>query len=158
MAKMHLGALSISSPDFEPEGRIPERHTSFGEDVPPELRFDAIPSPTLSLAVVCHDPDAPLTHGFDHWVIYNLEPDQLDLGRGGDRRATEGTNSFGTLGYRGPAPPPGHGLHHYYFHLYALDTRLDATGGITRGELLDLIDDHIIEQARVVGTYSVESG
>lgn len=157
MSDFHLGALRITSPDFEPGTRIPARHTADGENIAPALRFEAIPSATLSLAAVCHDPDAPATHGFDHWVIYNIEPDQVELGRGGDRHATDGKNSFGTLGYRGPAPPPGHGVHHYYFHLYALDNRLDAAVGITRRELLDLIDIHIIEQARLVGTYSVES-
>jgi Raf kinase inhibitor-like YbhB/YbcL family protein len=156
MGDFHLGALKITSPDFAPEARIPKRHTADGEDVAPTLRFEAIPSAALSLAVVCHDPDAPKTHGFDHWVIYNLEPDHLELAADGKRQATDGQNSFGTLGYRGPAPPPGHGIHHYYFHLYALDTRLDAAEGVTRRELLDLIDQHIIEQARLVGTYSVE--
>jgi len=30
---------------------------------------------------------------------------------------------------------------------------LEAAAGLTRGELLERIDDHIIEQARLVGTY-----
>jgi hypothetical protein len=158
MSDMHLGALRITSPDFEPEARIPERHTADGDDVSPALVFESVPSAALSLALVCHDPDAPKTHGFDHWVLYDIAPDRTDLGRGGSRLGTEGQNSLGTLGYRGPAPPPGHGLHHYYFHLYALDTRLDAPGGLSRRELLDLADEHILEQARLVGTYSVGAG
>ena len=39
--------------------------------------------------------------------------------------ALQGRNSWSsgkTIGYRGPAPPPGHGVHHYHFKLYALDT------------------------------------
>lgn len=156
MSDLHLGALMITSPDIEPEGRIPERHTSDGEDIAPVLRFHAVPPAALSLAVVCHDPDAPLTHGFDHWVLYNVDRDKVEIGPGA-RDATEGKNSFGTLGYGGPAPPPGHGIHHYYFHLYALDARLDAAAGLTRRELLDVIDAHIIEQARLVGTYSVDA-
>jgi Raf kinase inhibitor-like YbhB/YbcL family protein len=154
MSGMHLGALRITSPDFEHGARLPERHTADGDDVAPRLQFDAVPSAALSLAVVCHDPDAPLTYGFDHWVIYNLRPDRTELGQGPEPPATEGRNTFGTLGYQGPAPPPGHGVHNYYFHLYALDARLDATGGLTRRELLELIDPLIIEQARLVGTYS----
>ena len=50
-------------------------------------------------------------------------------------------------------PPEGHGSHHYYFWLYALDTEIHARPGLTRGELLDAIGDHVIEQARMVGTY-----
>ena len=158
MSDLNLGALTITSPDFDPEARIPDRHTSKGENVAPALRFDAIPSAALSLAVVCHDPDAPKTHGFDHWVLYDLAPDRLEVAPGDGAVGTEGMNSTGSLGYTGPAPPPGHGLHHYFFHLYALDTRLDAAAGLTRRELLDLIDDHIIEQARLVGTFSVDPG
>jgi Raf kinase inhibitor-like YbhB/YbcL family protein len=154
MSDLHLGALRVFSPDFEPEARLPERHTSDGADVAPTLQFEAVPSATRSLAVVCHDPDAPKTYGFDHWVIYNVPPERIDVGPDAASDVTEGRNSFGTLGYRGPAPPPGHGLHHYYFHLYALDTQPDAPSGLTRRELLELIDAHIIEQARIVGTYS----
>ena len=53
----------------------------------------------------------------------------------------------------GPAPPEGHGVHHYFFHLYALDQPLDDPRPQTRDELLDRIDGHIIEQARLVGTF-----
>src|SRR4051812_43216597 len=155
MSGMHLGALQISSPDFDREGRIPDRHSAAGGDVAPVLRFDAVPSATLSLAVVCHDPDAPFTHGFDHWVVYDIPAEQREIGP--DTAAlSEGVNSSGASGYMGPAPPPGHGLHHYFFHLYALDARLDLPKGLTHADLLERIDEHIIEQARLVGTFSVD--
>jgi Raf kinase inhibitor-like YbhB/YbcL family protein len=156
MTGMHLGALRISSPDFDGEGRIPERHTAAGGNIAPVLRFDAVPSAALSLAVVCHDPDAPLTYGFDHWVVYDIPATQQEIGPDTTALVTEGVNSVGTPGYTGPAPPPGHGLHHYFFHLYALDARLDAPSGLTHRDLLERIDEHIIEQARLVGTFSVD--
>ncbi len=59
------------------------------------------------------------------------------------------------MGYTGPAPPSGHGVHHYYFWLYALDKKLDLKPGLTRNQLLDAIDDHIIVQSRNVGIYEV---
>ena len=89
-------------------------------------------------------------------MVYDLPSDTTGLTPGPQKQATEGRNSAGGIGYTGPAPPPGHGVHHYFFHLYALDTRLDATGGLTRSELLALMDDHIIEQARLVGTFSTD--
>ena len=49
--------------------------------------------------------------------------------------------------------PPGHGTHHYYFWLYALDRSLELQAGLNREELLDAIADHVIAQARLVGTY-----
>jgi Raf kinase inhibitor-like YbhB/YbcL family protein len=158
MVDLHLGALSITSPDFDFGDPMSQRHVKDGENTSPELAFANVPSGTASLAVVCHDPDAPATHGFDHWVLYNIPPDADGVSRGGNRFATDGRNSLGELGYTGPAPPPGHGVHHYYVHLYALDTEPAVPGGITRLELLDLIDAHIIEQARLVGTYEVGAG
>jgi Raf kinase inhibitor-like YbhB/YbcL family protein len=157
MPKMHLGALKITSPDFAAEERIPDLHTSIGDGTAPELHFEGVPDSARSLALVCHDPDAPMTHGFDHWVVYDLPPDVGTLAASPQKQATEGVNSAGDLGYTGPAPPPGHGVHHYFFHLYALDAALNAQGGLTRAELLELIDDHILEQARLVGTFSTES-
>ncbi len=53
----------------------------------------------------------------------------------------------------GPAPPPDHGTHHYYFWVYALDDELELEPGLDRRALLERIEDHVIEQARLVGTY-----
>jgi phosphatidylethanolamine-binding protein (PEBP) family uncharacterized protein len=50
-------------------------------------------------------------------------------------------------------PPEGHGPHHYYFWLYALDKDLDLKPGADREQCLEAIEDHVIEQARLIGTY-----
>ncbi len=151
--KLHLGELAISSPAFSHGGSIPAEHATDGEDVSPELVFSDIPAGTVELAVLCHDPDAPLTNGFTHWVAWGIPPDTDGIPRGGGGSFTEGTNDFGNAGYGGPAPPPGHGRHHYFFHLYALSSAVDLSPGATGAELLAHIDDAIIEQARIVGTY-----
>ena len=91
------------------------------------------------------DPDAPTT--FTHYVLYNIPATA-------QTSATAGSNTAGAGAYLAPAPPPGHGHHSYYFELYALDADLALPAGLDRGELLARIDDHIIEQARIVGTYS----
>ncbi len=153
MARMHLGDLDVTSPAFTHATAIPERHTTDGDDVSPPLQWVNVPAGARQLALVCHDPDAPLTHGFTHWVAYGIRPDVTGIPEGGGDGYVEGVNDFGNEGYGGPAPPPGHGTHHYYFHLYALDAEIDAGPGLSRGELLARIDDHIIEQARLVGTY-----
>jgi Raf kinase inhibitor-like YbhB/YbcL family protein len=153
MAGLNLGDLAISSPAFEHHKRIPDVHTADGADTSPELRWTSVPGGTRELVLICHDPDAPLTHGFTHWVLYGIPPGATGLAPGDDRY-TAGRNDFGNEGYGGPAPPPGHGTHHYYFHLYALDSELGMPAGLSRAEVLDRVGDHIIEQARVVGTYS----
>jgi Raf kinase inhibitor-like YbhB/YbcL family protein len=150
--KLNVADLRISSPAFDGHGRIPERHTSDGEDVSPPLRWDGAPSDTQSFAVVVHDPDAPLLDGFTHWVAYGISADTKELQEGTDN-LTHGLNSLGNEGYNGPAPPPGHGVHHYYFWVYALDTDLTLPAGLDRSALFEQIEDHVIEQARTIGTY-----
>ncbi len=151
---LNIQDLKITSPAFGFGERIPTKHTGEGEDVSPELRWSGVPDGTEELAVICHDPDAPLPYGFTHWVVYNIPADVTGIDEGGGAKYTEGANDFGGQGYGGCAPPPGHGKHHYYFWVYALDTELDAEPGLSRAELLERIEDHVIEQNRIVGTYA----
>jgi hypothetical protein len=151
--QLNVEDLKIKSPAFEPHKSIPDRHTSNGENVAPALEWAGVPDGTQAFAVVCYDPDAPLVDGFTHWVAYGIAGDARALPEGGEG-LVNGTNSLGEQGYTGPAPPAGHGTHHYYFWLYALDDDLDLPPGLDRRALLERIEDHVIEQARVVGTYA----
>src|SRR5947209_4630702 len=150
--QLNVADLRVSSPAFGTHGRIPEHHTSDGEDVSPPLEWSGAPEGTRSFAVVAHDPDAPLVDGFTHWVAYGIPGDATGLREGADELVL-GTNSMGNQSYNGPAPPPGHGVHHYYFWVYALDEDLGLEPGLDRRALLDRIEDHVLEQARVIGTY-----
>ena len=67
--------------------------------------------------------------------------------------AVQGKNSWGTDDYRGPAPPPGHGVHQYHFRLYAFGVPLHAAQGLAKMGLLDLMPGHFLEQTELVGTY-----
>lgn len=150
--KLNVADLAISSPAFKHHERIPARHAGDGEDVAPALEWTGVPAGTKAFAVVVHDPDAPLVDGFTHWVAYGIPGDATGLPEGGGD-VVDGTNSFGNTQYNGPAPPPGHGPHHYYFWVYALDDDLTLEPGLDRRALLERIEDHVIEQARFVGTY-----
>ena len=150
--ELKVADLTITSPAFETHRAIPDRHASTGEDLAPELRWSGAPSGTKAFAVVVHDPDAPLVDGFTHWVAYGIAGDATGLPEGGGD-ARPGTNSFGEQRYNGPAPPAGHGTHHYYFWVYALDEDLDLEPGLERRALLERIASHVIEQARLIGTF-----
>jgi Raf kinase inhibitor-like YbhB/YbcL family protein len=150
--KLNVKNMKLRSGAFKHHERIPERYTGDGDDVSPPLEWSGVPEGTKSFAVVSHDPDAPLVDGFTHWVAYGIPGDATGLPEGGDGETT-GVNSFGKTGYAGPAPPPGHGTHHYYFWVYALDEDPQLEPGLDRRALLDRIEDHVIEQARLVGTY-----
>lgn len=152
-----LSDLMVTSPAFEPRGSIPRQHTGEGPDVSPALSWTRAPEGTQSWAVICHDPDAPLisangSYGFVHWVLYNLPAEVTSLDEG-DQRGTSGINDFGNSGYGGPMPPPGHGPHHYFFWVLALNQTLDLPAGLSLQELLQRIEPHVIGMNRLVGTY-----
>jgi Raf kinase inhibitor-like YbhB/YbcL family protein len=150
--KLSVADLKVSSPAFEALGPIPAKYTGDGPDLSPPLEWSGVPRGTQSFAVVVHDPDAPLVDGWTHWVLYGIPGDVRSLQEAtGD--FVVGENSFGNQAYNGPAPPPGHGPHHYYHWVYALDADPGLDPGLDRRALLERIEDHVIEQARLVGTY-----
>ncbi len=156
MPTLNFGDLTITSPAFEHTGRIPDQYSMAGGDNIPELNWTGVPAGTKELAIMVHDPDAPLTDGFTHWIAVGIDPSANGIGGDLVTEFIPGINSMGDPAYMGPAPPGGHGTHHYFFHLYALDTTIAHDPAPDRDALLAAIDGHIIEQARVVGTWSVD--
>lgn len=61
------------------------------------------------------------------------------------------------FGYDGPCPPWNDSLmHHYRFTVYALNIdEVALTGKFTGGQVLESIKNHIIGQASITGTYSL---
>lgn len=152
-----LSDISLQSAAFSPGGAIPKKHTGEGEDVSPELSWSKVPEGTKSFAVICHDPDAPLvspngTYGYVHWVLYNI-PASVNRLEEATKEFTAGKNDSGEMGYGGPMPPEGHGKHHYYFWVLALndDTKLEP--GLTLWQLLERIEPKVVGMNRVIGTY-----
>ena len=145
--------IELSSSAFEPDGAIPTKHTAEGQDVSPPLRWSGLPEGTKELALICDDPDAPTAKPFVHWVLYKIPPDLEGLSEGSTEGALEGKNDFGGTGYGGCMPPRGHGVHHYHFKVYALDAELDAAPGLSRDELLEAMEGHVLDEGELVGTY-----
>lgn len=154
-----LSDMKLTSPAFDPHGEIPSRHTGDGEDVSPPLVWDGAPDGTASYAVICHDPDAPLvksgSYGFVHWVLYGLPAGVTRLEEGTDL-GVMGYNDFGRNGYGGPKPPAGHGVHHYYFWVLALDRELSLEPGFELASFLQKAEPHVLGMNRLVGTYRIE--
>ncbi|MEE4329428.1 MAG: YbhB/YbcL family Raf kinase inhibitor-like protein [Wenzhouxiangella sp.] len=61
------------------------------------------------------------------------------------------------FGYDGPCPPwNDERLHRYVFTVYALDTdRLELPEPFTGHDVLDAIKDHVLDQASLTGTYTL---
>ncbi|MBA0126484.1 YbhB/YbcL family Raf kinase inhibitor-like protein [Haloechinothrix sp. YIM 98757] len=148
---LNIKDLTVTTADIGPDERLGDRHAKDRDNAPPALRVSGVPAGTAELAVVCHDPDAPLPRGFTHWTLYGIPADVTEIGPDADSRFRPGPNDFGTTGYGGPKPPAGHGPHRYYFWVYALDRAVDGTP--SRAEFLDDYRDAILEQNRVVGVY-----
>ncbi len=151
---LKLGNLRITSPAFPSMGSIPKRYGGDGENKSPPLEWTGAPAGTQQFALISHDPDAPMAHGFTHWVVYGIPSTTTKLAEAqGPSAFVAGLNDTGKPGYLGPYPPSGHGPHHYYFWIYALDVKSNLRPGMNRSQLLETIKDHVLEQARLVGTY-----
>ena len=153
--------FELTSPTFVHGEPIPRKYTCDGEDISPPLRWSDPPQGTQSLALIADDPDAPVGT-WVHWVLYNLPAETTQLAEGLPRdadlkelSALQGKNSLRSenLGYRGPMPPPGHGVHHYHFRLFALDAPLDLPPGATEDELFQAMAGHILAEGELIGTY-----
>jgi len=148
---LNIQDLAMASPDFADGGRLDDRHTAEEGNVAPRLTVSGVPDGTVELAIVCHDPDAPLPDGFTHWTVYGIPADTSEVGPDADDTYRTGPNDTGQSGYFGPAPPPGHGDHRYYFWVYALSRPVQ--GEPSRRDFIDGYGQAIIEQNRVVGVY-----
>jgi hypothetical protein len=153
---------TVESAAFEAGTAIPKRHTGDGQDVSPALSWSEPPAGTRELALVVDDPDAPSAEPWVHWLLYKVSPRLRALPEGilptrnvsNPAGALQGKNSWGSLGWRGPAPPRGHGVHHYRFRLHALDAPLPDAAGLSAREVAAAMKDHVLAVAELIGSYS----
>jgi len=157
-------AIQLTSAAFGEGERIPVKYAGDGQDLSPPLSWSGLPEGTKELALICDDPDAPTPQPWVHWVIYKIPADCQGLPEGVGRSARlkepagamQGQNSWPsgqTIGYRGPAPPPGHGVHRYFFKLYALDTPMVIEPGKDKKGLLAEMSGHVLGEGQLMGTY-----
>ena len=149
-------ALTITSSAFEDGGLIPTQYTCDGKNISPPLSWTNLPAGTKSLALIADDPDAPVGT-WVHWVVFNIPPEKKGLPEKVPTKGVlpdgslQGLNDFQKFGYGGPCPPGG--THRYFFKLYALDVVLKEEAGLTKMELLDAMEGHILSQAQLMGRY-----
>jgi Raf kinase inhibitor-like YbhB/YbcL family protein len=155
-------ALTVSSSALRANEPMSREYTADGHNYSPPLAWSSLPEHTVSVALVCEDPDAGNPPPFVHWVIYNIPSTATGLPENipfspdtpmpaAISGAVQGMSGFRRPIYRGPAPPPGK-PHHYHFVVYALDVG-DLPAGLSRAELLDAIKGHVLGQGELVATY-----
>jgi Raf kinase inhibitor-like YbhB/YbcL family protein len=154
--------MEITSSAFQPGGAIPARYTCEGEDVSPEFSWTGIPAEAKSLVLIVHDPDAPKANGFTHWVLFNIPPNLTRIEENVSKHTavtaigTQGKNDAGRIGYMGPCPPSG--THRYFARLYALREKLNLEPGASYEDVKSAINQYLIEQTEVMGTYAKQKG
>lgn len=147
--------FTLMSSAFENGEPMPGIYSYYGGNKSPPLSWSGAPEGTVSFALIMEDPDGGY---WVHWIVFNIPSDVFELEEGLpimltlDNGAMQGSNSWGGMGYGGPAPPSG--THRYYFRLYALDTMLDLPTGALKYQLVNAMQDHILGEVELMGTFS----
>lgn len=162
-ALAHFHPFTLFSPDFRDGGFLPvsaefggpgsEGSGCSGKNLAPRLVWFNVPGGTKSFALTINDVDAPVAGGFHHWVVYNIPRDHRFLAGHGHNPFSEGTNSYGTIGYGGPCPPPDGQIHHYVFTVYALSAVHVAGVHITYQRLLREIAPSVLGATSRIGKF-----
>ena len=152
--------LTVESRSFGNNQPIPKRYVfsgfgAGGDNVSPHVKWSGAPAGTKSFALTIWDPDAPTTVGFWHWTVFNIPAGVTEIEEGKlPHGAMQGYTDFGSMEYGGPAPPPGHGPHHYHIRVYALDLdKLPLDKSATGAMLMFMMGGHILAQGELVGIY-----
>lgn len=142
--------IFVTSSAFDAGTRIPSPYTCEGRDVPPPLQWAQLPLESLETAVFLTDLDAP---GFIHWGLFGIDPAEKTESDGAlPPGAKQATNSFGTVGYRGPCPPVNK-IHDYVFTVYALGVKLPSVAGAKAADVFAEVRKHAIAQGVYGGTF-----
>jgi hypothetical protein len=155
-----LAPLNLTSPDFAPTTWLPAKFSLEGGNKAPVLEWRGVGKTVQEFAIILDDPDAP-GGTFVHWVVYKIPGSTnalrtaLHRARSIDDGTTQGTNSFGNIGYDGPKPPKGDPPHNYVWTLYALDKPLTINAGATKKELLTAIHEqsNIVQMSQLIGLF-----
>ena len=154
-------SMILTSPSFQNNELIPKKFTCDDGNINPELHIQNVLENAKSLALIMHDPDAPIPGGFTHWVLWNIDPKTAIIKQESvPSGSVEGMNGR-SLGYTGPCPPASPklqrgeptGTHRYFFMLYALDTTVSLPTSTTKSDLESAMHGHIIAQTELIGLY-----
>jgi Raf kinase inhibitor-like YbhB/YbcL family protein len=150
--------MRLTSEAFIDGGPLPRAFTCDGDDRSPPLAWSDAPNETKSFILLVDDLDAP--NGlFRHWACYDVPADRAALVEGAGRPERfedfrHAVNDFDELGYNGPCPPHGHGVHRYRFRLLALDIEsLAIRTHPNCREVEDAAQPHLLAEARLSGLY-----
>jgi Raf kinase inhibitor-like YbhB/YbcL family protein len=143
-----------------PDGRLADPHSAYHDNLSPPLEWFGVKN-AKAYAIVVEDPDAPRQEPFIHWMIWNIPGEARALPQGlpntaelmRPQGAVQGRNDMGGFGWFGPRPPVGHGVHRYYFQIFALDMPLEMGPLTPLKELLNALKAHTVAEGEMMATY-----
>ena len=153
--------FTLTSNDITDGGVLSDAQVQAKGNTSPHLKWSGAPEGTKSYAVTCYDPDAPTGSGFWHWTVANIPADVTEIPAGGPvpSGAVEGRTDFGSPGFGGAAPPPGHGPHRYIFTVFAVDVeKLDVTPDNSGAVFGFNLHFHTLAKATITATYENTGG
>jgi Raf kinase inhibitor-like YbhB/YbcL family protein len=151
--------ITLSSPAFAPGSQLPIQFTSDGIGVSPPLQWSDVPAEATSLALIVEDADSPTSEPLVHAIVVDIDPrlhgfDEDDITtESASTPANIGRNSFLRQAWLPPDPPPGHGVHHYVFQIFALLAGDEFSNSPGRKELVTAIRQRAIGSGCLIGTY-----
>jgi len=140
-----LSKLTVTSTDLRAHRPIPQQFWGCTDaGVSPEISWSGAPSSTRSFAILMFDPDAPTGSGFWHWVAWDIPAGTTSIPTGAlpPPGSVNGENDGGTLGYTGPCPPAGDGVHHYRIQVVALSVPTLGLDATTHGAVVGFTVGH----------------
>jgi Raf kinase inhibitor-like YbhB/YbcL family protein len=153
--------FELTSPDFVDGGDLPAWSRYDGGNRSPGLAWSRAPEGTKSYVVTLYDPDAPTGSGFWHWAVHDIPAEVTQLAAGVGSDLPEGAviigNELRQAEYMGAAPPPGDGVHRYFFTVNALDVAtLELAEGASPAILGITLRGHLLARAQIIGTQKTE--
>ncbi|WP_342770604.1 MULTISPECIES: YbhB/YbcL family Raf kinase inhibitor-like protein [unclassified Methanoculleus] len=142
----------VVSLDFE---EFPPEYTCKGANRSPAIRVDGVLPNIKSLAVLAKtSPEEGPSRVV--WVAWNIPavpliPEGFPVGGVVEAplHAVQGTNDFGSIGYRGPCPEAGK-IEAYLFRVYALDLDLALAPGATWEDLVRTMEGSMNQAGEVI--------
>jgi Raf kinase inhibitor-like YbhB/YbcL family protein len=157
------GKLTVTSAAFHDGRPIPAIYSSYDQNASPPLQWTAGPQGTQTYVLLMEDPDAKTTPlPVIHWVAWNIPANVTSLREGLEpldrledpMGLRQGSNSMGTVGFKGPHPPSGDEAHHYHIELFALDQKLTLHVGANRDDVLNAMQGHVLASGEFEGLFA----
>lgn len=159
--------FTLTSPDIQEGQPLGEKQLgmvpTMGCEWPnlsPRLEWANAPEGTKSFAITVYDPDAPTGSGWWQWQIYNIPADVTSLPEGVGSSApvpdgaVQGRNDGGYPVYGGACPPPGTGVHHYIFTVFALKVdKLPVPPEPSAAMIGAMLNMNTLAKAKTTATY-----